>query len=170
MKTCSKCQKRLTKHNLGRHSRCKVCLNAYRRIWYKSAGIKRLAIIKKTAQNKRRYRKQYSYIWIMDLLRSITHRIPKKYRISHIKRKYLSKELEKRLKTALQCPYTAEMLIPGHNIHLDHKKPLKTHPELAFTLSNLQWVSAKYNRHKLDMCDQEYLRHCQNIVKQAKLD
>lgn len=59
----------------------------------------------------------------------------------------------------LYCPYTGELLIPGENMSLDHKTPIKHDKSLALELSNLQWVSWTYNLAKHDQTNEEFNRH-----------
>jgi len=56
----------------------------------------------------------------------------------------------------LYCPYTQEPIVPGKNLHLDHKIPISIRPDLAADISNLQWVSKAYNYCKWDMTDAEF--------------
>lgn len=60
------------------------------------------------------------------------------------------------------CPHTGSALFIG-NMHLDHIKPITTHPALALDLNNLQWVDAAYNRAKGNMTEEEF--HAKYIFK-----
>jgi 5-methylcytosine-specific restriction endonuclease McrA len=54
------------------------------------------------------------------------------------------------------CPYTGEELNYKQNMQLDHKVPASRRPDLLLDPSNVQWVSAVYNRAKWNMTDEEF--------------
>lgn len=56
-----------------------------------------------------------------------------------------------------RCPYSGEELIPGKNMHLDHKNPVSRFPEQLADPKNFEWVLDSINRHKSSMTKEELL-------------
>ena len=92
------------------------------------------------------------FCWVMILIRTLCTRC--KQPLTLVQRKQLATILMHSI--PIHCPYTGEPVLPGINLHLDHKLPLKERPDLAFNLDNLQWVSKAYNYCKWDMSDTEF--------------
>ena len=82
-------------------------------------------------------------------------------------RKCMLEQLTQMAQDTSVCPYTQQPLIFGQNMHLDHKTPVSRDITQIYTLDNLQWVSAEYNRHKHDKTDAEFLEFCKLIVTNA---
>lgn len=151
MKKCSNCKVYLSGGNFYKNtSRCKKCY-----------GIVQLI-------RQKQHRTDRSPLWLQAIIKSTLRRrnLPLG---SLIKRKELSLLLHEMLQTALVCPYTGDKLIPGVNLHLDHKIPISRQPELALDINNLQFVSKRYNHAKYDMTDKEFLTFCKLVIKRSKL-
>jgi 5-methylcytosine-specific restriction endonuclease McrA len=103
-----------------------------------------------------------SIAWIVRLLVT-KYRNVKPISLSH--RKRMAMKLLERLYKTPNCPFTGVKLIPGKNIHLDHKIPRSRRPDLAYKLSNLQWVSDKYNKAKGTMTDKQFLKFCKTVLE-----
>jgi 5-methylcytosine-specific restriction endonuclease McrA len=160
MRQCPKCRQPEIPYH---HNRCHSCYLILRRKWY--------ARKKPNYSKKQWYRNTGHYVWIAGLLHAFKRKRsknnPKIVEPSSQVRKKLAKKLEKLLKSTFKCPYTNEKLVLGKNVSLDHKIPLSRRPDLAYTYSNLAWVSKSYNKHKSDMTNKEFLKFCQNIVNRA---
>jgi len=170
MKKCNSCKQLLPasnfhKRGIGLQGQCKLCRNAYKKLWYAQPANRR-KVIDRVAQDKIKYRMHGGITWVKSLLRN-RGRTPKWSTFDHITSEELhtlSLKLVKRLQAHPICPYTGIKLIPGVNIALDHKMPVSRQPELMFSIRNLQWVSKTYNRAKHDMTDQEFYDFCQLII------
>lgn len=68
-------------------------------------------------------------------------------------------------KQSYKCVYTDEILIPGLNMGLDHKKSQKNNPELKDDIANLQWVTKKINVIKNELSHHEFIDLCNAISK-----
>jgi hypothetical protein len=66
--------------------------------------------------------------------------------------------LDQLLKNTPYCPYTGEPLVPGKNLHLDHKIPVSKGGSIIDP-NNLQWTSKVYNYAKHILTNEEFARH-----------
>jgi len=79
-------------------------------------------------------------------------------------------ELKKILeKQEYRCAYTGRLLVPGINASVDHIRPQSKHPDLANSISNIQWVDININHMKTDMDHEEFLETCALIAERAGL-
>ena len=65
------------------------------------------------------------------------------------------------------CSYTNAILIPGHNMSLDHIKPVSRFPELKDDLNNLQWVTLQVNKAKGNMTHGEFINLCKIVIQKC---
>lgn len=63
------------------------------------------------------------------------------------------------------CPYTGEYLNLGVNVHLDHIKSVKNHPELQGDLNNVEWISETANLSKNGFNKEDFIAFCKNVAK-----
>lgn len=152
MKVCLMCKKRSPLTNFYTtavkqyiSSYCKNCSNRYR------------------VQQLRKNRNNKSVTWVYHLLYNHLYGA----KDNPVNRRKLAVQLHKRLLNTLVCPYTGDRLKPGDNIALDHKLPVSKRPDLALNLSNLQFVSKRYNQAKYDMTDRQFLNFCKLVVKRS---
>lgn len=65
------------------------------------------------------------------------------------------------------CPYSGALLVPGKNAAIDHIMPKSRFPDLAHSLSNLQWLDRRINFMKGDLLPEEFLSICKLLVGRA---
>lgn len=61
------------------------------------------------------------------------------------------------------CAVTGELLTPGANASLDHKRPKSRGGDNSE--ENLRWVLLRVNQSKWDMTDEEFVRMCRVVVR-----
>ena len=63
-----------------------------------------------------------------------------------------------------KCPYTGEVIELGKSAELDHIYPKLRFPERAREIENLEWVSSRANKAKLDMTKEEFIEFCRLVT------
>lgn len=66
-----------------------------------------------------------------------------------------------------RCAYTGLELVPGLTMSLDHKIPKCVRPDLAYDLSNIQWVHPTVNLAKSMMTHDQFLTLCTLVAARA---
>ena len=167
MKRCGKCRKQLPTKDFWKKGpkrlqpNCIACSKQYKKDWYQRPA-NRLKTIQSVARRKKKYRQDQHIQWIKHLLRLSAKRLNKQ--LSCQMQDVLAKKLQKKLLKTPKCPFLGINLIAGENLALDHQQPLSRRPELAFKLSNLQWVSTQYNRAKSNLTNAEFRKLCLKVL------
>lgn len=62
------------------------------------------------------------------------------------------------------CPYTGDVLVPGHNMSLEHIEAASVNSDRKRDINNVTWVSFWANAARGNLSHKDFYEHCKKVV------
>ena len=180
-KSCSKCGEILLlskfSHDYSKKStyksECHDCANDANKRW-RHNNLEHTRSLERDRHQRRNVKiklgdRDAALVYIVNNICRISLK-PHGLKVSLEERRKMANILYDRLMYSPVCPYTGVKLELRVNAHLDHILPQASYPELAYDLSNMQWVSPRANMMKNNMTHNEFIAFCHNIAQRFPIE